>query len=103
MDRARKDGTAGGGRDGGEVLGELGPGSGRSDREQGRDEEKRREKTTRGQGRRLSGALRGSGQTPWAPGRACALGASSRLAEAFIPGSERPAADCGAGEQLDYC
>lgn len=88
------------------MLGELGPGSGRSDRAQGRDEEKRRETTTRatrGRGRRLSGALRGSGETPWAPGRACSLGASSRLAEAFIPGSERPAADCGAGEQLDYC
>lgn len=35
--------------------------------------------------------------------RACALGASSRLEEAFIPGSERPAAGSGPGEQLDYC
>ena len=83
----------------------MGPGSGHSDRAQGRDEERRETTTraTRGRGRRLSGALRGSRETPWAPGQACALGASSRLAEAFIPGSERPAADCGAGEQLDYC
>lgn len=49
------------------------------------------------------GARLVSGEIPSAHRQACALGASSRLGEAFIPGSERPAADCGAGEQLDYC
>ena len=49
------------------------------------------------------GARRSSGEISWAPRQACAPAASSQLGEAFIPGSERPAADWGAGEQLDYC
>lgn len=64
-------------------------------------ERKRRGAEWRGGGDR--GARLVSGEIPWARGQACALGANSPLGEAFIPGSERPAADCGAGEQLDYC
>lgn len=44
------------------------------------------------------GGAAGLGEISSAHRQACALGASSRLEEAFIPGSERPAADCGAGE-----
>lgn len=44
------------------------------------------------------GRAEGLGLIRSAHRQAGALGASSRLGEAFIPGSERPAADCGAGE-----
>lgn len=114
--RSRKDRAAGGGRDEGEVP-KAGPRRGRSDpaqcrafagaspaRRRRRREQRRGERRVAwGRGRRGRAARRGSREISWAPRQERALGASLRLGEAFIPGSERPAADCGAGEQLDYC
>lgn len=47
--------------------------------------------------------VRGARGAPMPLRPAGAVGPSSRRGEAFIPGSGRPGAEWGAGEQLDYC